>query len=65
MLLDRLQVVVGELCLEHREEAREPLRAEGRRLLVGDLPESLEDVHVQRQHLHRPAQDRVGPVGVP
>jgi hypothetical protein len=65
MLLQRLDVIVRELLLEHREEAPEALGVEVGRLLIGDPPQPLEDLHMQRQQLHRSAQDRVGIVGAP
>jgi hypothetical protein len=51
------------LCIA--KEACEPFRPEGRRVLLGDLAESLEDIHLQGDDLDRPAEDRIGPVGVP
>ncbi len=56
---DRLEVLVAEFLLEHREQPREPVGAELVGVLVGDGPQPLEAAKQHLQDAHRPRQDAV------
>jgi len=64
-VVDCLQVVVCELVAKHLEEAGEAFRAEAVAVLVRKLPEPLQHVRVELQHLHRAMEDPVRPGAVP
>ena len=57
MLLDRLQIVVGQLLAQHREEAHESLGLKAIGVLVGDRAQLFERAQVQVQQPYRPVED--------
>jgi hypothetical protein len=56
VVVDRAQVLVVEVVLEHREEALEPLRIEGAPVLVGERPQPFERVGEQLEDAQRLVQ---------
>jgi hypothetical protein len=65
VVVNRAQVVVIEFPLEHREQAREAVRAEFRRLLVRLVPQTLEHVCEQLEYAEGLPQQRLGRVAKP
>ncbi len=60
MVLEKLEIVVVELLLEHGEEPHEPVGPEVARMLVRDPAECSEHPQEEVENAHGPLQDVVG-----